>query len=222
MKHIFSLTTLFVLLLLTSCTKEVLPCFEPESGNNTVDVGTSVKFNNCSLFAEEMEWDFGDGTTATDRSPSHPYQASGTYIVTLKAFSKGRKKSGTVADVITVGTRIIDRVRVNSIPAVDSLGNAWDPSDSADLVFKFGPSSAAPTSWIIESNEATNATFPHEWTFTSGTLTNVDWTWLLLEADGGNSTTIAQGTLNPLSVGTEGNITLQLGGTSITVHYNLD
>lgn len=29
-------------------------------------------------------WDFGDGNTSTDKYPTHHYQTTGTYVVTLK------------------------------------------------------------------------------------------------------------------------------------------
>ena len=49
-----------------------------------------VSFANNSKNAETYAWDFGDGTTSTEATPTHRYTHSGNYKVTLKAV-KGSK-----------------------------------------------------------------------------------------------------------------------------------
>jgi len=50
-------------------------------------IGKEVQFNvevqaeNCS--GPDFLWDFGDGTTSTDRSPKHAFKEAGTYAVTV-------------------------------------------------------------------------------------------------------------------------------------------
>ena len=44
-----------------------------------------VVFSNTSANATSYEWDFGDGTTSTEKSPTHKYSSVDTYIVTLVA-----------------------------------------------------------------------------------------------------------------------------------------
>lgn len=44
-----------------------------------------VSFDNQSEEAESYAWDFGDGNTSTEVSPSHRYRQSGNYTVRLKA-----------------------------------------------------------------------------------------------------------------------------------------
>lgn len=41
--------------------------------------------NSSSENAETFEWNFGDGTTSTERNPFHVYTTAGTYHVTLRA-----------------------------------------------------------------------------------------------------------------------------------------
>ncbi|MEM6763808.1 MAG: PKD domain-containing protein [Bacteroidota bacterium] len=43
----------------------------------------TVTFNNSSTSAVSSSWDFGDGNTSIDRSPTHTYEVGGTYTVSL-------------------------------------------------------------------------------------------------------------------------------------------
>ncbi|MFK7924557.1 MAG: M4 family metallopeptidase, partial [Bacteroidia bacterium] len=42
-----------------------------------------VTFRNTGQFATTYQWDFGDGNSSTDFEPTHAYQATGTYNVSL-------------------------------------------------------------------------------------------------------------------------------------------
>lgn len=44
-----------------------------------------VEFYNASLFAQNYQWDFGDGMTSTEQNPEHEYQQAGLFVVSLKA-----------------------------------------------------------------------------------------------------------------------------------------
>ncbi len=44
-----------------------------------------VNFSNFSLNATSYSWDFGDGNSSTEESPSHTYAEGGTYTVVLTA-----------------------------------------------------------------------------------------------------------------------------------------
>jgi PKD repeat protein len=55
---------------------------EPRTG----DAPLTVQFTNLSTgFISSFEWDFGDGETSIDESPSHTYNYSGNYTVSLEA-----------------------------------------------------------------------------------------------------------------------------------------
>jgi len=81
--------TLFVFLLLVGCARPVakftLPTEEPTAP-------AIVQFDNSSEKSETYLWDFGDGNTSTEESPSHNYGTSGNYLIVLKA-TKGKKTS---------------------------------------------------------------------------------------------------------------------------------
>ncbi|MFH0866223.1 MAG: M4 family metallopeptidase [Bacteroidota bacterium] len=49
-------------------------------------VPSTVLFTNMSTNSNQFLWDFGDGTTSTDMSPSHTYTAFGNYSVSLIAY----------------------------------------------------------------------------------------------------------------------------------------
>ena len=61
---------------------------------------SKVDFEIIETSFEDALWDFGDGATSMDTSPSHTYYLSGTYDVTLTG-TKG-KKSRTISKQITV------------------------------------------------------------------------------------------------------------------------
>ncbi len=57
------------------------PFFEVE-----VDL-LEVSFINWSSYGISYEWDFGDGNTSTEETPSHTYSVDGTYTISLTAFN---------------------------------------------------------------------------------------------------------------------------------------
>ena len=86
--------------LFTSCIEQPNASFSVS--NTSPKVGESIQFYNNSIDAESYEWDFGDGTTSTEMSPSHKYYESGSRLVTMTAFSKNRKKSATASALVNV------------------------------------------------------------------------------------------------------------------------
>lgn len=53
-----------------------------------------VKFNNTSSDAVKYVWDFGDGTTSTEISPTHTYAVNDTFLVRLTAIGPGGEHTG--------------------------------------------------------------------------------------------------------------------------------
>ncbi len=53
--------------------KKIIPCSNPYN----------IKFIDSSIAPQTWFWDFGDGFTTTDQNPTHLYQDTGTYTVSL-------------------------------------------------------------------------------------------------------------------------------------------
>jgi cyclophilin family peptidyl-prolyl cis-trans isomerase len=77
-------------ILLSSCAKPVVDFVTKGEG---VQVPAKVRFENTTLSAERFEWDFGDGHSSNEVSPSHRYITSGKYTVSLTAYKKGKKQT---------------------------------------------------------------------------------------------------------------------------------
>jgi PKD repeat protein len=62
----------------------------------------TVNFSDQSIGATSWSWDFGDGSTSTEQSPSHAYTDPGTYTVNLTATGPEGSDTKTKTDYITV------------------------------------------------------------------------------------------------------------------------
>lgn len=76
-----------VMLLFASCEPKAEADFDYSFRDDGYGVGT-VDFKNLSEKTNEYFWDFGDGSTSTDKNPSHYYENAGSYIVYLKATNR--------------------------------------------------------------------------------------------------------------------------------------
>ncbi len=56
---------------------------EPTASFTYSGSGTVVEFNNQSLYGESYMWDFGDGNTSIEESPTHDYMNEGEYTAKL-------------------------------------------------------------------------------------------------------------------------------------------
>jgi len=79
---------------------EVEACFQV-SGNSYF-VNENVYFVDCSKYATNYEWDFGDGTKSNQRNPDHIYTMAGTYQVTLRASDANYNSVDNYTHAITI------------------------------------------------------------------------------------------------------------------------
>lgn len=80
--------------------------------------GATVTFTNESKDAATYKWDFGDGTTSTDKSPVHTYPGKGKYVPTLYATSS----NGAEAEASTV----LHIAKTSSVKLDDHSLSDWD------------------------------------------------------------------------------------------------
>lgn len=64
---------------------EVTVAAPPEAAFTYAGNALAVTFTNASTGSSAYSWDFGDGNTSTEESPSHTYAAEGEYMVILVA-----------------------------------------------------------------------------------------------------------------------------------------
>lgn len=87
---------LTILLMTAACSRPVARF----SYEGELNAPAEITFENESEKAETYEWDFGDGSSSTEVSPSHRYRQSGNYIVRLKAMKD--KKARMVEEQVQI------------------------------------------------------------------------------------------------------------------------
>ncbi|WP_018617281.1 T9SS C-terminal target domain-containing protein [Segetibacter koreensis] len=94
-------------------------------------------FNNLSEGGQQFYWDFGDGGTSTEVSPTHLYSVPGTYKIKLEAVD-----SGTCNKIDTTGTAII----VSDKPTAAYTFTPNPPQENTPVAF--ANSSIAATRYV--------------------------------------------------------------------------
>ena len=124
---LFAFLTLLVFVL--SCNNEdpllPLPGVNFRTNTNILEVGRPVVFENLTTNASSYKWDFGDGQTSTEISPTITYDESGTYTVQLIAFTEDNQ-SDSVSREYDVGERVMTDIAIYSLPFLNAEGEYWD------------------------------------------------------------------------------------------------
>lgn len=115
--------------------------------------GLIVAFTGTSVNAESFFWQFGDGSTSTEKSPSHEYKVPGKYNVILKVKSNAGYASTITKEVIAASPAAADfgvaatsfglnTVFVNSSIAADA--SVWDFGDGSSTSSETAPTHKFP------------------------------------------------------------------------------
>lgn len=148
--------------------------------------GTSVNHMPNAASATGWEWDFGDGSTSTQQSPSHTYTGYGTYIPSLiTTFIDGCQESfmdTSLKVVIQDPTMqiVVDTAR-GCIPfdVVFSIGGSNDPIANVDWTFGTG---ATPTA-ITDLNPMVTFTAAGDYSIVATVTTTTGCTYTITETD---------------------------------------
>lgn len=86
----------------------------------------TVTFLNYSRDVEDFTllWDFGDGSTSTEREPIHTYEQSRRYTVSLKYFTEDQMVGSCIQDIL-----VSDKVHTTLSDTIYHLIDAYLPSD---------------------------------------------------------------------------------------------
>lgn len=113
--------------------------------------GATVEFNNTSTGAFGFLWDFGDGSTSTEVSPTHVYTEAGTYTVQLTS----------VYDASCVSTKV-EEITVTEPELI--AGFTYDLIDCS--------AASATIAFVDTSFNSMNNTASWSWTFSDGQTSN--------------------------------------------------
>ena len=187
-----------LLLFLAACSEEdplPLPTVVFTTDPEIVEVGVPVTFINNSLNASSYEWDFGDGQTSVEINPIITYEETGTYTITLVAFTEDNQMDSLSSDIY-VGERVMTGININSLSFVNFDGEDWDvPIDTADsvkypdFILFMGPQDDFTMSIATPViNDLSPADMPIGFTLNPGgdpfILTNETWDLTFLDFDG--------------------------------------
>ena len=118
---VYSALIFGLLIMVSSCkTEENVPA---PSADFTFEVsGTTVTFTNTSTNGSTYEWDFGDGETSTEESPTHDYGKFAGFVVELTATNdSGSNKKSVAVQVVAQITIDGDFSDWESIPVASAI-----------------------------------------------------------------------------------------------------
>lgn len=129
------------LFLIAACKKDKESDFSPSisftmtSGYKT-SLPVNVVFTASSPSADNVTWDFGDGTTGQGFTVNHSYLSYGAYTVKATATKSGLSASYSKDLPVTFFRRaVIKKINVLQTPALKPGGYDWDPGNFPDLTF---------------------------------------------------------------------------------------
>lgn len=138
-KRLLMLTLVIGILGVTSCSEDEPSVAAPNAAFTSAVDGLSVTFTDGSIGADSYSWDFGDGNTSTDASPTHTYAEGGTYTVALTVNNAGG--SDTASEDITV-----------EAPFAQSLVGTWRVA-SEEAAIGVGPSKGSVEWWSLPASD---------------------------------------------------------------------
>jgi hypothetical protein len=111
-----------VLLALTLCKKKEEPvdqpllavCFDTDTLFRKVD--EPIRFTNCSVNYDRLEWNFGDGQLSNETNPTHKWSKKGGYKVNLTVYQGSNMQSLSTAVVIADSVEVGYWIKLKNLP----------------------------------------------------------------------------------------------------------
>lgn len=113
-----------------------IPAPKPVSSFTATVDGLKVTFNNTSKYATSTSWNFGDGNTSSETSPTHTYANAGVYDVVLTSTNAAGSTTATQQFAVTAGAMVES----------DLYGGAWKVRPEANSIF-VGPALGSNAWW---------------------------------------------------------------------------
>jgi PKD repeat protein len=98
MKQFFLLV--FASIVFISCNNKPQASFTINKG--VAVLNEEVSFKNTSQKSYSYVWDFGNGTTSTEKEPKIVYTSIGEYTVKLTAFNRNKRKTNSISQTISI------------------------------------------------------------------------------------------------------------------------
>lgn len=143
-KRLLMLTLVIGILGVTSCSDDEPSVDPPNAAFTSAADGLTVTFTDGSVGADTYSWDFGDGNSSTEASPTHTYAAGGTYTVSLTVTNAGG--SSTDSEELMVSSGINEAV----------LGTWRVANEDGSLAV--GPSAGSAEWWSLAGDDLAGRT----------------------------------------------------------------
>lgn len=174
-------------------------------------VVSTIQFNNTSAKSGSFVWDFGDGTTSTEVSPTHKYETSGKYEVTLTLEGVGSRTYplliNDIAPVLSVAEQSDEIIEFNKTTMTFSIELPNPENLPVRYVWTFPEGTTyadgtAATEFIGYSDENGNVEYPDPVKFSNIGSQRVSIVTTFDTRDGGENRRLADTYLN-VQVGTD-------------------
>ncbi|MEA3445536.1 MAG: PKD domain-containing protein [Bacteroidota bacterium] len=204
MKNIFPL--LLFAIVLASCTKEETN--NPDNNNNDTTTlapipdfsytllgnypPVEVTFTNKSLLASSFNWEFGDGTTSTEKNPTHLYSYAGSFFVKLTAYNNDTSKSKSKTVIIPeIPTKLfLKELLLDTLPFTDFYNLPWDSNSGPDVFFRIETPAYVMIYKSDNINNIEETDLPVSWTYNDTPIEIADigdnFQFVFSEDDGGS------------------------------------
>jgi gliding motility-associated-like protein len=116
-----------------------------------------IQFTNLSVNAVDELWDFGDGSSTTNHTPSHFYSYPGIYTVTLTVKGKGGCSSQVQKQIIVKGPRGTISYNPFNICLQQQVGFKVHSTDAVSYIWDFNDGTTVNNADTIAQHTYTNA-----------------------------------------------------------------